>query len=107
MGMGKSSTSFKKGDKKIEGSGSKIGQKYSGVEIKRRILNCLGSMNLENDLQKLRATNLNKYWEVITKMLPNNIELTGGADDNRPLRLIIKGYSDRNNGHNTSNSSTS
>lgn len=104
--MGKSSTSFKKGQPRLPNAGSKKGQKYSGVEVKHRILNCIGDMPIEDMLVQLYDENKNKFWDVLTKMLPNNVELTGGEDENRPLRLIIKGYSDRNDRHNTSDSSS-
>lgn len=104
--MGKSSTSFKKGQPRHPNAGSKKGQKYSGVEVKHRILNCIGGMPIEDMLAQLYDENKNKFWDVLTKMLPNNIELTGGEDENRPLRLIIKGYSDRNDRHNSSDSSS-
>lgn len=105
--MGKSSTSFKKGQPRPLNAGSKKGRQYSGVEVKKRILNWIGGQNLEEMLLELYHENKNKFWDVATKMLPNNIELTGGDDETRPLRLVIKGYSDRNDRHNTSDTSSS
>lgn len=104
--MGKSSTSFKKGQPRPVGAGSKKGQKYSGVELKHRIIEYFGSKNIEQMLDELYKENKVKYWDLVGKVIPNNVELTGGDDENRPLRLIIKGYSDRNDRHNSSDSSS-
>ena len=101
--MSSADTQFKKGHPKM--GGAVKGTVYRGADLKNRIINCLGKQDLEKMLLELYKVSPTKFWDVVIKMCPQGVELSGGEDGSQPLRLIIRGYNG-NEGHTSSGSSS-
>lgn len=92
---------FVKGHKK---TGGRVAGTPNKVDLKEATLRAFDEVGGCEYLKKIAAQYPNAFLNFVGRFIAKDIQLSGSEENNEPIRLIIKGYSDR---HNTSNSSPS
>lgn len=100
--MARSSTTYQKGKKK---TGGRVAGTPNKVDLKDATLRAFDEVGGCEYLKKIALQYPTAFLNFVGRFVAKDIQLSGGEENNNPLRLIIKGYSDRNDRHNSSNSS--
>ena len=90
---------FEKGREKT--GGRVKGTPNKSKELADKILTYALKQNVTKDLDELRTKYPTKYWDVIGRLLPKAVEVSG-SDDGSPVQFIIRGFNDKGNSDITS-----
>ena len=98
---------FEVGHPKVGGRVKGTPNKIDAVlkEVQMKILNAMNTLDVQAILYQLASENPKALVALLSKTIPNKVELTGGEDENgaRPLTIEIRGYVDKNNNNENSN----
>lgn len=99
--MALSSTSFKKGHKKV---GGRVAGTPNKVDLKDATLRAFDEAGGVEYLKKVATTNPNAFLNFVGKFVPKDVQLSGNDENNTPISLLIRGFNERNNSSGSSSS---